>query len=84
MESTNKLTNTRFDLQYYVRQNLALGGAYWYENYDVSDFALSSTTLNSLAPANATTGVFSSAIYSGYLYRNYKAHTAFLRMTYLW
>jgi len=82
--STNKLTNTRFDLQYYVRQNLALGGAYWYENYDVSDFALSSTTLNSLAPANATTGVFSSAIYSGYLYRNYKAHTAFLRMTYLW
>jgi len=82
--STNKLTNTRFDVQYFVRQNLALGAAYWYENYDVSDFALSSTTLNSLAPANATTGVFSSAIYSGYLYQNYKAHTAFLRMTYLW
>jgi MtrB/PioB family decaheme-associated outer membrane protein len=79
----NRLINSRCDVQYYVRPNLALGGAYWYENYDVTDFALSSSTLNSLAPANGT-GVFASAIYSGYLYRNYKAHTGFLRMTYLW
>ena len=79
----NTLISSRFDVAYYVRQNLALGGAYWYEHYDVTDFALSSATLNSLAPATGA-GVFASAIYSGYLYRNYKAHTAFLRMTYLW
>jgi hypothetical protein len=82
--NTNKLNVARLDVQHYVRPNVALGAAYWYENYDVADFALTDTTLTSLAPANATTGVFSSAIYSGYLYRNYRANTLFLRMTYLW
>lgn len=80
---TNRLVNSRVDLQYYVRRNLALGGAYWYESYDVSDFALSPDTLNALAPATAA-GTFASAIYSGYAYRNYKAHRTLLRMTYLW
>jgi MtrB/PioB family decaheme-associated outer membrane protein len=80
----NRLTNGKFDLQYFVRPNVALGGAYWYEKYDVTDFALGADTHSVLNPANGTTGVFASTIYSGYLYRPYKAHTGFLRMTYLW
>jgi MtrB/PioB family decaheme-associated outer membrane protein len=80
----NKLTDARMDVQYFVRANLALGAAYWFEDYKVDDFSLGASTLNSLVPANGTSGAFASAIYSGYLYRNYKAHTAFLRMTYLW
>ena len=80
----NKLVNTRFDVQYFIRPNLALGGAYRYDDYGVSDFSLTSSTLNSLAPANGTTGVFANTIYSGYLYRDYTAHTGWLRMTVLW
>lgn len=80
----NRLTDGRMDVQYFIRPNLAVGGSYWYEEYKVEDFALGDTTLNSLAPANGSNGVFASAIYSGYLYRNYRAHTGWLRMTFLW
>jgi len=38
-------------------------------------------TLNALAPANSA-GVFASAVYSGYLYQNYRAHTGWLRLTF--
>ncbi len=80
----NTLTDGRFDLQYYVRPNLTLGGTYGYQQYKVEDFALGADTLNQLNPVNGTTGVFASAIYSGYLYRSYRAHTGWLRLTYLW
>jgi hypothetical protein len=80
----NKLNEGRMDVKYYIRPNVALGGAYWYEQYRVDDFALGEGTLNTLAPANGTTGVFASAVYSGYLYRNYRAHTGWLRLTFLW
>jgi MtrB/PioB family decaheme-associated outer membrane protein len=80
----NKLTDTRIDLTHYVRQNIALGIGYWYESYRVDDFALNASTSGAIVPANGTTGVFASTIYSGYLYRNYTAHTGFLRMSYLW
>jgi MtrB/PioB family decaheme-associated outer membrane protein len=80
----NRLTDGRVDVQYFLRANLAIGGVYWYEDYKVEDFALGETTLNSLVPANASNGNFASAIYSGYLYRNYRAHTGWLRVTYLW
>jgi MtrB/PioB family decaheme-associated outer membrane protein len=80
----NRLSDAKLDVQYFVRPNVALGGGYWYEKYDVADFALGVDTHSVLNPVNGTTGVFASTIYSGYLYRPYKAHTGFLRMTYLW
>ena len=79
----NRLNDGRLDVQYFFRPNLALGGAYWYEQYKVDDFALGPATLNALAPATAS-GVFASAVYSGYLYQNYRAHTGWLRLTFLW
>ena len=42
------------------------------------------TSLNQLNPVNANTGASTNSIYSGYLYRNYTAHTGWLRLTYLW
>lgn len=72
----NTLTTGRFDVQYFLRSNLALGVVYWYEEYKVDDFAQGSATLNQLS--------LPSAIYSGYLFRNYTAHTGWLRLTYLW
>lgn len=80
----NKLTDARIDLTHFVRQNIALGVGYWYEAYQVDDFSLNSTTLNQLNPVNGTSGAFANTIYSGYLYRNYTAHTGFVRMSYLW
>ena len=79
----NKLTDARLDVQYYIRPNVALGGAYWYEDYRVNDFALNDATINQINPANATTNVFASTIYTLYFYRSYRAHTGWLRMTYL-
>lgn len=80
----NWLTDARFDVQHYVRPNLALGATYAYQEYRVEDFSLTPAVLNSLAPVNASNGVFASTIYSGYVYRPYKAHTAWVRMTVLW
>jgi MtrB/PioB family decaheme-associated outer membrane protein len=80
----NKLSGVKTDVQYFVRPNVALGVVYWYEDYSVQDFALGEATINVPNPVSAATGAFASTIYSGYLYRPYKAHTAWLRMTYLW
>jgi MtrB/PioB family decaheme-associated outer membrane protein len=80
----NRLTGGKADVQYFVRPNIALGVAYWYEDYKVQDFALGDTTLNRLDARNGSTNAFASTFYSGYVYRPYKAHTGWLRMTYLW
>jgi hypothetical protein len=73
----NRLTGARADVQYFIRPDVAVGVAYRYEDYAVRDFALDATNMRSLVAG-------SSAIYSGYLYRPYTAHTAWLRLTYLW
>ena len=73
----NRLTGGRAEVQYFLRSNIGLGVAYWYEDYDVEDFALNPTTINTLNIGTAT-------LYSGYLYRPYTAHTTSLRLTYLW
>ena len=80
----NKLTGAKADVQYFVRPNVALGFGYWYEEYKVDDFSLGESTITQPNLANTNTGVFASTIYSGYLFRPYKAHRGWLRMTYLW
>ena len=80
----NKLTAAKADLRYLLRSNLALGVVYWFEEYRVNDFSLNDGVINTLAPVNASTGNFASTIYSGYLYRPYKAHTSWLTLSYLW
>lgn len=80
----NRLTIGRFDVQHFVRPNVALGVVYRYEDYKVQDFALGNATIDRLDPVNRSTGVFASTIYSGYLYRPYTAHTGWLKVTYLW
>lgn len=83
-ELNNKLTTGRFDVQHFVRENVALGIGYHYEEYKVEDFSLGESTINQLDPRNGTTGVFASTIYAGYLFKPYTAHTWWLRMSYLW
>jgi MtrB/PioB family decaheme-associated outer membrane protein len=72
----NRLSTAHADVQYFVRPNVALGVVYWYEDYAVSDFSQGPETMNALNQPNS--------IYSGYLQRDYTAHTAWLRVAYLW
>lgn len=82
-ELKNRLTVGRFDVQHFVRPNVALGLAYHYEEYKVQDFSLDTTTIDRLDPKNAS-GTFASTLYAGYLFKPYRANTWYLRMTYLW
>jgi MtrB/PioB family decaheme-associated outer membrane protein len=75
-ELTSRLHVGRIDVQYLLRRNLSLGVGYWYEDYNVFDFAMNPAAIPQLnLPA---------AMYLGYLYRPYTANTGWLRLTYLW
>lgn len=80
----NELSGAKFDVQYFVRANVALGVGYWYEDYKVQDFALNEATIGTQIPTSAANGLIANTFYSGYMYRPYTAHTGWLRMTYLW
>jgi hypothetical protein len=80
----NEHHGARFDLQHFIRPNVALGLGYQFEDYKVQDFALGTETIDRFDPLNATTGAFASTLYTGYLFRPYTAHTWWLRTTYLW
>lgn len=74
---SNRITGGRADVQYFLRPDIALGVVYRFEDYAVRDFALDAGTLRSLSVGTTT-------IYTGYMYRPYTVHTAWLRLTYLW
>ena len=79
----NRLNVAKVDAQYFVRQNLALGAAYWYEDWRVQDFALDPGVINSLIVRNPTNNALT-GFYTGYSNEPYTAHTFFARMRYLW
>jgi len=76
LQPKNKIQVAKLDGKYFIRANVALGAALWYEEYSVQDFAFDPATL---APQ-----VLPFAIYTGYTYAPYKATTGFVRVTYLW
>jgi MtrB/PioB family decaheme-associated outer membrane protein len=80
----NRLTTGRFDINHYIRPNVAIGVVYHYEEYKVDDFGMDTGTIDRLDPKSAATGLLANTIYAGYLYRPYTAHTWWLKMTYLW
>ena len=81
---TNRINTARLDVQYFLKSNVGLGVAYWYEDYNVNDFSLNASIINPLNPGSGTAPSGVATIYSGYLYSPYTAHTASLRVTYLW
>jgi MtrB/PioB family decaheme-associated outer membrane protein len=82
-QPANRLDVGRVDVTYYVRANVALGAAYWYEQWKVQDFALDPAVINALVVRNPTSGALT-GFYTGYANEPYKANTVFVRMTYLW
>jgi len=79
----NQLNVARVDAQYFVRANLALGVAYWYENWKVQDFAMEPAIIDALIVRNPTSNALT-GFYTGYATEPYKANTFFVRMSYLW
>lgn len=74
---TNDLLRGTVDLRYLVSKRLSLGVVYWYDEYQVEDFALGADTITAQADLPAS-------LLLGYVYRPYKAHTGMARVSVLW
>jgi len=84
---TNELMRAELDVDYELSRNLHFGVAYWYEDYQVQDFALGPTVMSGIALPPVQEGqapVATNALLLGYQYRPYTAHTGFVRLTYSW
>ncbi len=82
---SNELTRGEIDLSYDLGRNVRVGVAYWFDDYNVQDFALGPTTLTGIALPPVQEGapvVATNALLLGYLYRPYTAHAGFVRLTY--
>ncbi len=64
------------DARYALNRRVTLGLVYWFEKYDVNDFAFSPSTITSIAQP--------SFLMLGYLYRPYTANTLSARVAYRW
>jgi hypothetical protein len=81
----NELTRGTLDVGYEIARHLRLGASYWFDDYNVQDFALGPTTLTGLALPPVQPGIppaATNALLLGYLYRPYTAHAGFVRLSY--
>lgn len=83
----NEMLRSEVDVTYELTRNLRFGVSYWFDDYNVQDFALGPTTLSGIALPVIQEGqpvVATTALLLGYLYRPYTAHAGFVKLTYLW
>jgi hypothetical protein len=81
----NELLRAELSVSYRLSERLQLGVVYWFDDYQVEDFALGETTLSGLALPSLQPGgavVSTNALLLGYLYRPYTSHTGWVRLTY--
>jgi MtrB/PioB family decaheme-associated outer membrane protein len=76
---TNRWHRLAVDIKYFFHPKVAVGLGYWYEKFDVSDFATVDITGNPGTPRIDYLGEIS----TGYGNRPYKVNTGFLRLVYL-
>jgi hypothetical protein len=72
----NRFHRATADAGYALTSRLRAGVAYWFDDYQVRDFALEPGTLNSIAQPGL--------LALGYVFRPYTASTVWARLTYLW
>jgi hypothetical protein len=75
-EVFNKLQDLRLDLRHQLSGRLIATLSYMYQPFDVYDFALDPSVVNSI--------VQPSSLVLGYVYRPYTAHSAVFGIRYLW
>lgn len=72
----HKLQRATADVRYALGRNVSIGFEYWFDKYDVDDFAFSPKTLTSpTIPAYTNLN---------YFYRPYEVSTGFVRLIYSW
>jgi MtrB/PioB family decaheme-associated outer membrane protein len=72
---SNEIHSAQFDSRYFITPRIAVGLVYWYERYRVEDFALGDETIRQIDLPNG--------LLMYYRYRPYNAHSAWLRLSYL-
>jgi MtrB/PioB family decaheme-associated outer membrane protein len=72
----SNLNRGEVDLMYNFTPRIGFGFSYWYENYDVEDWALDAESTGS--------GVTNNAVLLGYMYKPYTAQTGWVRMVVRW
>lgn len=72
----NELHRATVDVKYFFATHLAAGLAYWFDKYNVDDFALGAETLTRIN--------MPSALLLGNVWRPYTGHTVWVRLSYLW
>jgi MtrB/PioB family decaheme-associated outer membrane protein len=72
------------DVRYYLRPDIAIGFAYWYEKLNVRDFAtIDGNGSVAFTPATGTARVdYLGGLITGYSPRDYRGNTAFIRLLY--
>ena len=83
----NELLRAEVDWTYELARNLRLGVAYWFDDYNVENFALGPETISGIAFPPVQEGEqapTTNSLLLGYQYRPYTAHVGFLRLTYAW
>lgn len=83
----NELLRAEVDWSYELARNLRLGVAYWFDDYNVEDFAFGPETISGLAFPPVQEGEqapTTNALLLGWQYRPYTAHVGFVRLTYGW
>lgn len=79
-------TRATTDVRYFITRRVAIGATYWYDSYDVEDFALSPDVVSGIAQPAVEAGQSATvnALLMNYFYRPFTAHSAWVRLTYLW
>ena len=72
----NEWQRATADVKYFLSRRVAVGASYWFDDYEVEDFALA----NPRIAVNDLPG----AVLLGYRYRPYTAHTGWLRLIVNW
>jgi MtrB/PioB family decaheme-associated outer membrane protein len=84
---SNEMNRFTTDFRYWIRKNIAIGFMYWFEKYQVTDWAFSPDLLSGVAvpPVDPEQGTIPAVtgILLDYLYRPYTAHSGWVRLTYL-
>jgi hypothetical protein len=76
---TNKWQRLTADLRYHLTENVVLGAAWWYEKFDVSDWA----TIDLPGEPGTPRIDYLGGLTTGYGNRPYKGNSGFLRVVYL-
>jgi hypothetical protein len=83
----NELLRGSVDVTYRLTNQVGIGVAYWYEDFNTQDFALGPTTMSDIALPAVQPGLPVSATNSlllGYMYEPYTAHTGIVKLSYRW